>query len=286
MVQRSPSYVLALPARDPLADALRRRLPERAAYAAVRWKNVLLATLMYRLSRRRPRLMRALLRRGAVRALPEGYDVDTHFVPRYDPWDQRLCFAPDGDLFTAIREGRASVVTGQIDSFTERGIRMASGEELTADIVVTATGLNLLAIGGMTLAVDGERVELADTVAYKGMMLSGVPNFALTMGYTNASWTLKADLVAEYVCRLIGYLDEHGYQRVTPVPPESDERLPLIDLMSGYVLRGLAGLPKQGPRPPWRLYQNYPRDLLMLRHGRLDDAGVRFSRAPASVPAG
>jgi cation diffusion facilitator CzcD-associated flavoprotein CzcO len=240
---------------------------------------------MYRLSRRRPDFVKRLLRRGVVRQLPTGYDVDTHFAPRYDPWDQRLCFAPDGDLFTAIREGRASVVTGQVAEFTEDGVRMESGEEIPADVVVTATGLQLLAIGGMTLAVDGERVELADTVAYKGAMLSGVPNFALTMGYTNASWTLKADLVAQYVCRVLSYMDAHDYQVVTPVPPDSDERLPLIDLMSGYVTRGLAGLPKQGPRPPWRLYQNYPRDVFMLRRGRVDDDGVRFGRVPTPVRA-
>ena len=281
MVQRSPSYVLVVPARDRLADALRRRLPTRTAYSVIRWKNALLGVLGYQLSRRRPRLVKRLLRRGVAARLPEGYDVDTHFAPAYQPWDQRLCIAPDGDLFTAISDGRVTLVTGQIDTFTEHGLRLAGGEEVAADIVVTATGLNLQPLGGMSLVVDGRPVELGATVAYKGMMLSGVPNLAMTVGYTNASWTLKADLVAEYVCRVLNYLDERGYQVITPVPPEPGERVPLIGLMSGYVLRSVAALPKQGPRAPWRLHQNYPRDVLLLRYGRLADKGVRFGRVPA-----
>ncbi|MFD0787805.1 FAD-containing monooxygenase EthA, partial [Micromonospora azadirachtae] len=217
--------------------------------------------------------------RSARRHLPAGYDVERHFSPRYDPWDQRLCIVPDGDFFAAVRAGRASVVTGTIDTFTEHGIRLASGDDLPADIVVTATGLNLLALGGMTVRVDGVDVDLARTVAYKGMMLSGVPNLAMTIGYTNASWTLKADLVATYVCRLLRHLDRTGQQIVTPQPPPDDYRVPLIDLRSGYVLRSLDALPKQGRSAPWRLHQNYPRDVLLLRHGRLADEGVRFSRA-------
>jgi len=283
MVQRSPSYILAIPTHDRLAAALRRRLPERTAYSIIRWRNVLFSVLIYRLSRRRPRLMKALLRKQLVAQLPPGYDIATHFTPRYEPWDQRLCLSPDGDLFAAIRGGRVSVATGPVDTFTETGVRLATGEELTGDIVILATGLRLLALGGMELRVDGVEVELGDTVAYKGMMLSGVPNFALTVGYTNASWTLKADLVAEYVCRLLRHLDERGYQVVTPVaPPASEPRRPLIDLMSGYVRRGADAMPKQGTRPPWRLYQNYPRDVWLLRHGRLDDKGVRFTRAPVA----
>ncbi|MFC0506249.1 flavin-containing monooxygenase [Micromonospora costi] len=283
MLQRSPTYVLALPSRDRLADALRRRLPATAVYPLVRWKNVLLATATYQLSRRAPHLVRKLLRRGATGRLPAGYDVDRHFSPRYDPWDQRLCIVPDGDLFAAVQAGRASVVTDTIDTFTEHGLRLTSGEELPADVVVTATGLNLLALGGMTLRVDGADVDLARTVAYKGMMLSGVPNLAMTIGYTNASWTLKADLVATYVCRLLRHLDRTGQQIVTPQPPPDDDRVPLIDLRSGYVLRSLDALPKQGRSAPWRLYQNYPRDVLLMRHGRLTDEGVRFSRAGSPV---
>ncbi|MFG3701079.1 flavin-containing monooxygenase [Micromonospora sp. NPDC047620] len=282
MLQRSPTYVMALPSRDVVADALRRWLPTKAAYPVVRWKNVLLATANFQLSRRAPALVKKLLLRAARGRLPAGYDVDRHFSPRYDPWDQRLCVVPDGDLFTAVKRGRASVVTDTVDTFTERGVRLSSGEELAADVVVTATGLNLLALGGMTLAVDGAEVDLAGTVAYKGMMLSGVPNFAMTIGYTNASWTLKADLVATYVCRLLRHLDRTGHQVVTPLPPPDGELRPIIDLTAGYVLRSVDALPKQGDRAPWRLHQNYPRDVLLMRHGRLTDSGVRFS--PAGTP--
>ena len=285
MVQRSPSYVMSLPTVDRIGDWFRRRLPRRIALQLIRWKNVLLATLIFQLSRRAPKVMRSLLRAGARKQLPPDYPVDTHFAPRYAPWDQRLCFVPDGDLFRAIKAGRASVVTDGIDSFTEHGLRLASGAELAADIVVTATGLTVLAIGGMKLTVDGREIDLADTVAYKGMMLSGVPNLALALGYTNASWTLKCDLTSAYVCRLLTHLDQHGYQVCTPVPPPSGPLQPLIDLKSGYVLRSLDRLPKQGADAPWRLYQNYPRDLLMMRHGPLADEGVRFSRVPAPAAA-
>ncbi|MEU1604531.1 flavin-containing monooxygenase [Micromonospora matsumotoense] len=286
MLQRSPTYVIALPARDRLADLLRRRLPARLAYPVVRGKNVLLGTVNYQLSRRAPKVVRSFLLRAAKGRLPAGYDVDRHFSPRYDPWDQRLCVAPDGDLFAAVAAGRASVVTDTVDTFTPGGIRLGSGVELPADIVVTATGLQLLALGGMTLTVDGVDVDLGRTVAYKGMMLSGVPNFALTIGYTNASWTLKADLVAGYVCRLLRHLDATGQQVVTPVAPTDDALSPIIDLRSGYVLRSVDGLPKQGSRAPWRLHQNYVRDVLLMKHGRLDDEGVRFSRATADTPVG
>lgn len=286
MLQRSPTYVIALPARDRLADLLRRRLPARLAYPVVRGKNVLFGTVNYQLSRRAPTVVRSFLLRAAKGRLPVGYDVDRHFSPRYDPWDQRLCVAPDGDLFAAVATGRASVVTDTVDTFTPGGIRLTSGVELPADIVVTATGLQLLALGGMTLTVDGVDVDLGATVAYKGMMLSGVPNFALTIGYTNASWTLKADLVASYVCRLLRRLDATGQQVVTPVAPTDGALSPIIDLRSGYVLRSVDGLPKQGSRAPWRLHQNYVRDVLLMRHGRLDDEGVRFSRATADTPVG
>lgn len=286
MLQRSPTYVIALPSRDPLADAARRWLPAKAAYAVTRWKNVALGVANFQLSRRAPGVVKKFLRRAAKGSLPVGYDLDRHFSPRYNPWDQRLCVVPDGDLFAALRAGTASVVTDTIDTFTERGIRLSSGEELPADVVVTATGLNLLALGGMTLTVDGAEVDLASTVAYKGMMLSGVPNFAMTIGYTNASWTLKADLVATYVCRLLRHLDDTGQQIVTPLAPDTTDLVPIIDLQSGYVLRAVDRLPKQGPAAPWRLHQNYPRDVLLMRHGRLTDSGVRFSRAgtPATVP--
>ena len=287
MLQRSPTYVIALPSRDPFADAARRWLPPKAAYTVARWKNVALGVANFQLSRRAPGVVKRFLRRAAKGRLPAGYDVERHFSPRYDPWDQRLCVVPDGDLFTVLREGRASVVTDTIDTFTEHGLRHASGEELPADKVVTPTRLNQLALGGMTLAVDGADVDLASTVAYKGMMLSGVPNFAMTIGYTNASWTLKADLVATYVCRLLRHLDETGQQIVTPLAPDTDDLAPIIDLQSGYVLRAVDQLPKQGPRAPWRLHQNYPRDVRLMRHGPLTD-GVRFARAgvPAAATSG
>ncbi|NIH81454.1 flavin-containing monooxygenase [Amycolatopsis viridis] len=281
MVQRSPSYVLSLSATDPVADRLRGVLPAKVAYPIVRWKNVLAALLFFQLSRRSPRLVRKLLRKGVTAQLPPDFDVDRHFTPRYDPWDQRVCFVPDGDLFRALRSGKADIVTDTIETFTARGIRLSSGRELAADVIVTATGLNLLPLGGIDLVVDGEPVDVGQRLAYKGMMLSGVPNYAFTIGYTNASWTLKADLVAGYVCRLLGHLDAHGYTTCTPVPPPSvTPAEPLIDLKSGYVLRSIAKLPKQGAAAPWRLFQNYPRDVLLMRRGSLDDEAMRFSRAP------
>ena len=282
MLQRSPTYVASRPASDAIADRLRARLPQKLAYAIVRWKNALQAIAIFNLSRRRPELMKSMLRKAAVKQLPEGYDVDTHFAPSYNPWDQRMCLIPDGDLFTAIRDGRASVVTDRIDTFTESGIRLQSGAELEADIVVSATGLNLLAIGGMQLEVDGRAVELSKTVSYKGMMLSGVPNFAWTIGYTNASWTLKADLVAEYVCRLLKHMDVNGYPAVTPDAASANAANPFLDLASGYVKRSLAELPKQGDQAPWRLHQNYVKDVRLLRRGPIDD-GVVFT--PASSVA-
>jgi monooxygenase len=278
MVQRSPTYVVSLPGRDALAEALARRLPPRLAYALVRAKNVLRMTGSYRLSRRAPRLMRNLIARGAAKQLPAGFDLATHFNPSYDPWDQRMCLVPDGDLFAALRDGSASIVTDSIDSFTEGGLRLASGAELEADIVITATGLRLLALGGIELDLDGEPVELPETVAYKGMMLSGVPNMALTLGYTNASWTLKADLVAGYVCRLLSYMDRHGYAVCVPREPhEGLAREPFLNLQSGYVLRSLDELPKQGTQRPWRLHQSYLRDIPLLRRGPVDDA-MHFER--------
>ncbi len=286
MLQRSPSYVLSLPNRDPIAVLLRRLLPAQTAYSIVRWKNALLALGLFNLSRRAPGLVKRLLRRGVERQLPAGYDLDTHFKPRYDPWDQRLCFVPDGDMFAAISSGAASVVTGQIERFTERGLRLTDGTELDADIVVSATGLNLLALGGIELRVDGRPVELSETVGYKGMMLSGVPNLALTLGYTNASWTLKADLVAEYVCRVLNHMSARGYDRCMPLAPDpSLPTLPFLDLKSGYVQRAIDQLPRQGATAPWRLNQNYPLDVRLLRRGTLEDEGVEFARTRTAQSA-
>jgi monooxygenase len=277
MLQRSPSYVLSLPGRDAIADRLRRRLPARHAYAIVRWKNVLLTMLNFQLCRRAPNLMRGLLKRLAQKQLPEDFDVATHFNPDYSPWDQRLCLVPDGDLFAALGAGTATVVTAKIDTFTERGLRLADGTELDADVIVAATGLNMLVLGGLQLSVDGRAVELPETVAYKGMMLCGVPNMALTLGYTNASWTLKADLVARYICRLLAHMDATGTAVCTPQPPGAAlPTEPIIDLKSGYVTRSLAELPRQGTTAPWRLHQNYVRDVQLLKRGPLDDQ-MRFS---------
>jgi cation diffusion facilitator CzcD-associated flavoprotein CzcO len=283
MLQRSPSYVLSVPARDPLARRLFARLPVRWAAPVVRARNIALSSLVYRLSRRFPGWMRRRLTEAARAQLPAGFDVDTHFSPTYDPWDQRLCVVPGGDLFRAVRAGRASVVTDTITTLTERGIALASGAELPADVVVTATGLALQLLGGATLRVDGRDVDLGRTVVYKGALLSGVPNLALTFGYPNASWTLKADLVAAYVCRLLRHLRAHDLGVVVPDgPPAGPEGLPpLIDLRSGYVMRGADLLPRRGSTGPWRLTHSYPRDLAMLRHGRIDDGHLRFSPTPS-----
>ncbi len=247
MVQRSPTYIISLPTEDPIEAKLRRTIGTRRAYTLTRWKNVLVSTLIYQLSQRKPAMMRGWIRGMTVKQLPAGYDVDTHFKPKYGPWDQRLCLVPDGDLFQAIRHGRASIATGTIDRFTEHGIRLESGQEIAADIVVTATGLQLLALGGVQLTVDGRDVNLPDTMAYKALMLSGVPNFALTIGYTNASWTLKADLTSEYVCRLLRYMDRHGYDVCVPVrdDPGVAER-PLLNFAAGVHPAVHARVPQVG----------------------------------------
>jgi cation diffusion facilitator CzcD-associated flavoprotein CzcO len=276
MLQRSPSYIVSVPERDPIAGAIRKVLPDKVAYPLLRWKNVALTSAVYNLSRRYPARMRALLRKGVERQVPQDYAVDTHFKPRYDPWDQRLCVVPGGDLFRAIRHGDASIVTDTIDTFTEGGIRLTSGEELEADIIITATGLNLLAFGGMDLVVDGDPVHLPDTMAYKSLMLSDVPNFAYALGYTNLSWTLKADLTAEYVCRLLDHMEHTGVAIATPTRDAGVEEEPFLDFQAGYVLRALDQFPKQGSAAPWRVHMDYARDLLMLRRGSVTD-GMRFS---------
>jgi monooxygenase len=285
MLQRSPSYVGSLPAVDPFAEQANKFLPKRAAHLANRWKWILFSTIQYQLARRFPAYMRKILMTMAKRHLPEGYDVDKHFGPSYNVWDQRLCLAPDGDLFKAIRHGQADVVTDTIDRFTKTGIKLSSGDELQADIVITATGLNLQLFGGAEIRRNGAPVELTDTMAYKGMMLSGMPNMAFTVGYTNASWTLKADLVSEFVCRVLNYMDEHGFETVVPQHPgDSVDERPLMDFTPGYVLRSLDYLPKAGSVTPWRLKQNYLLDLQLIRRGRVDDEALHFARKPAALP--
>ena len=285
MLQRSPSYIVSRPAEDKIANALRRHLPDRTAYALTRWKNVLTGTFFYSLARKRPELFKWMVARGVRQKLREKYD-SKHFTPPYNPWDQRLCFAPDSDLFDAIRAGRVSVVTDHIDTFTEDGLLLKSGERLDADIIVTATGLVLRLFSGMQLLVDGTFVELPKTFVYKGMMFSDIPNLAFAVGYTNASWTLKCDLAAEYVCRLLNHMDQHGYDVCTPRVNDADiGEEPVIDFNSGYVLRALHTLPRQGSKTPWRLHQNYMKDLRMMRYGRVDDGTMEFKTSPAAREA-
>jgi monooxygenase len=280
MLQRSPSYVLPLPSRDPVANWLRGKLGEKRAYAITRRKNIFRQAAVYKLSRRFPGAVRKVIRKVNERMLQgSDCDVDVHFKPTYDPWDQRLCAVPDGDLYRAIRKGSASVVTDRIETFTETGIKLESGQELEADIVVTATGLNLLAFGGLELTVDGEEVSLPDTVAYRAMMLSGVPNFAYAIGYTNSSWTLKVDLVCEYLCRVLAHLDETRSD--TAVPEVSDPEMPtrpLLDFKAGYVMRALDRFPRQGEQAPWAVVMSYAEDRKALRRGDVDDGTLRFSR--------
>ncbi len=278
MLQRSPSYIVSRPAEDVLANVLRRYLPDHTAYALTRWKNVLAGTFFYNLARKRPNVFKWMVARGVRRQLGKNYE-SKHFTPPYNPWDQRLCLVPDADLFRAMNEGRVSVVTGQIETFTEDGLLLKSGKHLDADVIVTATGLVLKLFSGMQLVVDNAPVELPKTLVYKGMMFSDVPNFAYAVGYTNASWTLKCDLTAEYVCRLLNHMDQHGYDVCTPrVRDAYIEDEPVIDFNSGYVLRGLDALPRQGSKTPWRLHQNYVKDLRMMRYGRVEDGTMEFKR--------
>ncbi|KQH80191.1 FAD-containing monooxygenase EthA [Mycobacterium gordonae] len=284
MLQRSPTYIVSQPEADGIADKLNRYLPEKAAYTAIRWKNVVRQAAVYGACKKWPRRMRKTLMGLAQRQLPEGYDVRKHFGPHYSPWDQRLCLVPNGDLFRAIRHGKADVVTDTIERFTATGLRLNSGTELQADIIVTATGLNLQLFGGATTSIDGEPLDLTKTMAYKGMMLSGIPNMVYTVGYTNASWTLKADLVSEFACRLINYMDDKGYDTVVVDEPAPDvEDRPFMEFTPGYVLRSLDELPKQGSRTPWRLNQNYLRDIHLIRRGKIADEGLRFAKKPAPV---
>jgi cation diffusion facilitator CzcD-associated flavoprotein CzcO len=278
MLQRSPTYVVARPAEDRIANSLRRYLSPKLVYSIVRWKNVLYGMYFFRLCRRAPERAKALIL-NHVKAMLPNVDVGKHFTPRYNPWDQRLCLVPNGDLFKAINQGRASVVTDHIETFTERGIRLQSGEELAADVIVTATGLNLKVLGGVQLSVDGETIEPARTMNYKGMMYSGVPNLASSFGYTNASWTLKCDLTCGYVCRLLNYMDKHGYVQCTPRQNDpSVAEVPWLDFSSGYVRRSLDKFPKQGSKAPWKLHQNYALDIMSLKYGSLDDGAMEYSR--------
>jgi monooxygenase len=278
MLQRTPSYVLPVPAEDPVANAAKRVLPPAWAHALTRRKNIARQRFLWRFCQRYPNAARRLIRAINVKQLPEGYPVDEHFNPPYNPWDQRLCAVPDSDLFRAIKAGRAEVVTDHVETFTETGLLLRSGRALEADIIITATGLNLLPFGGIALQVDGEPVRLRDKVAFKGMMLSGLPNFAFLVGYTNSSWTLKIGLLCEHFCRLLAHMDAHGYASCRPELPDPDmPTRPLLDFGAGYVKRAIDDLPRQGDRFPWLTSMDYHLDVALLRKGPVADPNLRFA---------
>jgi monooxygenase len=281
MLQRSPTYVISFPDEDIIANFLRVILPEKWAYAITRWKNINFQQWMYGQTRKRPATVKRVLLGRVRKELGEDYDVEKHFTPAYDPWDQRLCLVPNSDLFEALRSGKASVVTDTIDTFTEDGILLESGEELEADIIVTATGLDLLVLGGVEFAVDGEPVDFSRSITYKGLMMSGVPNLVSTFGYVNASWTLRADLIAEWFCRLVNHMDATGTMQCTPTLRAEDRDMPLrpyiMNFSSGYIQRVLADLPKQGDRPPWANPQDYLKDRKMFHKDPIDDSALVFS---------
>jgi cation diffusion facilitator CzcD-associated flavoprotein CzcO len=289
MLQRSPTYIVARPGHDALADRLRAVLPERLAHHLVRGKNVLLSTLFYQFARRLPAKAAATLRKRVAAELPASIPVDPHFVPAYNPWDQRLCLVPDADLFAALRAGRAGIVTDRISRFTADGILLESGQVLPADVIVTATGLRMVAFGQISLSVDGRKIESGEQRVYKGMMFGGIPNLAWCVGYSNNSWTLRADVTSQYVCRLLEHLDRAGFAYCVPDPerePAGAELRPVLDLQSGYVRRAGGILPKQGSAWPWLMRQNYVLDFTRMKFGRVDDGVMRFGRAGDRVPVG
>jgi monooxygenase len=284
MLQRSPTYVISAPEKDRIANFLRHIMPAMWAYRLSRWKNVGFMTYIYQLSQRFPNFVKKGIIKKASKQLGTDFDVETHFTPQYRPWEQRMCLIPDADMFEAIKSGRASVVTDQIETFTEKGILLGSGKEVEADIIVSATGLAMQAFGGMELTVDKQRVDPGQVLAYKGVMMSSVPNFASVFGYINASWTLKADLICNYVCRLLNFMDRKGIRQVTPNPVGESAVAPFVEnFSSGYIQRALASWPKQGRKKPWRVYQNYFRDTISLKWTRVDDEGLEFSN-PVAQP--
>jgi monooxygenase len=287
MLQRSPTYVVARPEQDAMANFLRRHLPSQVAYNLVRWRNILFGMYFYRLSRRSPERIKKWIAKGVKQALGPDYDIGKHFTPRYNPWDQRMCLVPDGDLFEAIKKGNASVVTDEIETITETGIKLRSGAALEADIIVTATGLNLVALGEIQISVDGRHVDPAKTLNYKGTMYGGIPNLASTFGYTNASWTLKAELTCDYICRVLNHMDRKGCQVCVPQnddPSVTEE--PWLNLTSGYIQRVADKLPKQGSKVPWKLHQNYVKDVMTLKFGALDDGIIRFLNPAPTLELG
>ncbi|MBS0274374.1 MAG: NAD(P)/FAD-dependent oxidoreductase [Proteobacteria bacterium] len=285
MLQRSPTYMVSRPAEDASANWLRAHLPAMLAYQLIRWRNVLFGMYFFNKSRKKPKQVKHYLIDMLKKELPPDYDVKTHFTPSYNPWDQRLCLVPDSDFFQAIKNEKASVVTDHIEAFTPAGIKLKSGKELEADIIVTATGLKLELLGGLQVTVDGEARDLSKSMSYKGLMYSDVPNLASCFGYTNASWTLKCDLTCEFVTRLLNYMDRKGVQIATPRRDASVEEAPWLDFSSGYVQRALEILPKQGAKKPWKLDQNYALDILTLRYSKIDDGTMEFAKAHAVAPA-
>jgi monooxygenase len=283
MLQRSPSYILSRPSEDALVRMLRGRVPTKIAYAIARWYYVLSGAYFFYLCRRKPEAVKRWIISQASAELEADYDVKTHFTPNYNPWRQRLCLAPDADFFRTIKAGKAGVVTDRIATFTESGIRLQSGRELAADIIITATGLNILLLGGIQIVIDGSPLKFSETTNFKGVMFSDVPNLFVAFGYTNASWTLKCDLTCAYVARLINHMERRGYVACTPrLHDPSIKREPLIDFSSGYVQRAIYHLPRQGSKKPWKLYQNYVRDLLSLRFGSVDGGALEFERRKAA----
>ena len=286
MLQRSPTFIVALPDEDKLANWMNRNLPLGIAYPFNRWKNILLAVFFYNFSRRNPKFMKRLMIKGVKKELGESPEVDKNFTPTYNPWDQRVCLVPNGDMFKAIKEGKASVVTDHIETFTEKGLLLKSGQELEADLIVTATGLNVQLLGGIELLIDGKKLDMSKTVSYKSIMLSDVPNLSIAFGYTNASWTLKVDLTNQYMCRLLNYMDAKGYRQCTPRQKDPSLQLkPFSDFGAGYIQRQINNLPKQGSKKPWILKQNYLFDLMNIRHGEIENDVLEFEGKAETVPS-
>ena len=285
MLQRTPSYVISVPQFDPMVRVLLKFLPEMTVYKISRARNNFITQMIFKLSRKYPNFMRKLLLKQVKVQVGKDFDMK-HFTPPYNPWDQRLCAVPNGDMFKVLRKGKASVVTDHIDRFVDKGILLKSGQMLEADIIVTATGLNLRLFGGMSLSVDGKAIEMNQHISYKGLMFSDIPNFSNTLGYTNASWTLKADLIAEYVCRLLKHMDKTCTRIAVPERKDPNVKpTQLLEMSSGYVARAEAYLPKGADRAPWKLYQNYALDTDQLRHGKLEDGVMAFSKArPVTRP--
>jgi monooxygenase len=279
MLQRSPTYIFALPDEDKLANWMNRNLPLSIAYPINRWKNILLAVFFFNFSRKYPNLMKRVMLNGVKKQLGDGHDIEKHFTPTYKLWDQRVCLVPNGDMFEAIKKGTASVVTDHIETFTEKGILLKSGQLLEADLIVTATGLNMQLLGGIELLVDGKVPDMTKTVSYKSLMLSDIPNLTIAFGYTNASWTLKIDLTNQYMCRLLNYMDAKGYRQCTPRQNDASLQLkPFTDFQAGYIQRKMDSLPRQGNKKPWILKQNYLFDLMAIRHGDVVNDVLEFAK--------